>query len=106
MFQGYIMAPTLCEFSERTARKDLTLTPRIRQILYLVIAETANSALDMTMMYELLIQQWGSPDATIYLPRRMLSLSLFIANGSNSSPQFFVQVRIGHEACKCVMLTQ
>ncbi|KAK7034607.1 hypothetical protein VNI00_012239 [Paramarasmius palmivorus] len=62
-------------------------------ILYLVIAETANSALDMTMMYELLIQQWGSPDATIYLPRLLCAdpiLTVLI-----STPiQIFIAYRI------------
>ncbi|KAL0573853.1 hypothetical protein V5O48_008094 [Marasmius crinis-equi] len=39
------------------------------QILYLVTAETLNSALDMAMMYELLVAQFGSQEATTFFPK-------------------------------------
>uniref|UniRef100_A0A0W0FRA4 DUF6534 domain-containing protein n=1 Tax=Moniliophthora roreri TaxID=221103 RepID=A0A0W0FRA4_MONRR len=71
-------------------------------VFYLVIAETANSALDMAMMYEVLIQKWGSPEATVYLPNLLAADPVttvsetytFVVDDSPTHPQFFSQVLI------------
>ncbi|KAF9254238.1 hypothetical protein L218DRAFT_565509 [Marasmius fiardii PR-910] len=38
-------------------------------VCYLVVAETVNSIMGMGMMYNLLVTEWGSPNATTYFPR-------------------------------------
>ncbi|KAF9252470.1 hypothetical protein L218DRAFT_813526, partial [Marasmius fiardii PR-910] len=58
-------------------------------VLYLFIAETVNSAMNIAMIYKLLVVQWGSETATTYFPEFPI-LTVFI-----STPiQIFVAHRI------------
>ncbi|KAG7096183.1 hypothetical protein E1B28_003633 [Marasmius oreades] len=62
-------------------------------VSYLIIAETVNSILGMAMVYNLLVTEWGSKNATIYFPELLLADPLLTVLISTPI-QIFVAYRI------------